>query len=53
MAEGVEIMTTMLKLVDEVDELSNPYKLTSRGRELSLPEEQTPPLLKRLSNLFK
>lgn len=52
-AEGVEIMSTMLKLVDEVDELSNPYKLTPRGRELSLPEEQTPPLLKRLSNLFK
>jgi heme oxygenase len=52
-AGGVEIMSTMLKLVDEVDELSNPYKLTPRGRELSLPEEQTPPLLKRLSNLFK
>lgn len=52
-AEGVEIMSTMLKLVDEVDELSNPDTLTPRGRELSLPEEQTPPLLNRFSNLFK
>lgn len=57
MAEGVEIMSTMLKLVDEVEELSNRDTLTPRGREHPQPEEQWP-LLKcllpnRISNLFK